>query len=130
LVQVAGRNCRSNVSLQHPAPKFMSRSDGVAVGPTATVELARSGSEEASAREGAIREVVKPGIADRKKAGQAGLGFGGRLPDLPPKDGDGGIKSSELELLLGAEMAEHAGLAHAEVGGQAADGQSLKALDR
>ena len=42
----------------------------------------------------------------------------------------GGFDRRQLQLLLGAEVREQAALAHAELGGEATDGQALESLDR
>ena len=93
------------------------------------MHLDHRGGEEAAAGEDPPFQVVEESIHERDDRRSAGSGLERRMDHLPVERHPGRLDDGELERLLGAEVGIQPALAHAEVIGEAADGQAIESLD-
>ena len=130
----AGSSCRSSATTDELADQrgeIALEGGELLLDRTGTRAHLEDGSgEEAAARERLAREVVEEGVADRDELSEPRCGDQGRCDDLGVEDLPGLVHRGELELLLRAEVGVDAALAHAEPGGEVADGQAFEAVDR
>jgi hypothetical protein len=127
--QLAGGDGHPELPAHVLRPRRQRGEDGVADGARAAVELDGDRGQEAAG--GAVRpgdgvdplaEGPEEPVDARARADRA---LGHPLPEPVGGLGDGG----QLQGLLGAEVPDHAGLAHAEVGGEPADRDALQPVD-
>ena len=115
---------------QHGHPLGVHRDDRVVHAARPVVELTRRGGDEAATGEDVTAEVGEPRVGDGQQPRAARRGGLRPLPDLAAVDLARRAQRGQLQLLLGAEVAEHAALAHLQVGGQAPDRQALQPFER
>ena len=106
------------------------RAEVISDRPGLGVELDRRGDEEAATGEHAPLEVSEEGVAERVDPSQSLGRLERSFRHLAVVDLAGGLDRGVLQLLLRAKVREDAALAHADVLGEPADGETLQALDR
>lgn len=94
------------------------------------IDLGRDGGEEAAAGKDSALQMAEEGFAQRAEPGDSRWCLV-RYPDhLGTEDLVRGLDRRELQLLFRAEVREESALAHADRVGEAADRETLDAVDR
>jgi hypothetical protein len=118
-----------NSAGEHANPLMHDRGNAVAHHSLSAIELERSGAEEAPSAENAFLHKSEPKVKKPPKPGHPFASRNGRAGDLFDEYLASFLHRGQLKILFGAKMSEEAALAHAQLLGEGADGETFEAMD-